>query len=57
MERDLQDVRGNLDEVMRDRLPTLRRIRKMTQGMIVESNTKMDVFARALNEADLLRRN
>ena len=51
MERDLQDVRGNLDEVMRDRA-NIEKNCKMTQGMIVESNTKMDELARALNEAD-----
>merc|ERR1711892_368240 len=51
MERDLQDARGGLDEGMRERA-NMEKNCKMTQGLIVESNTKMDELARALNEAD-----
>merc|ERR1711922_130982 len=51
MERDLQDARGSLDEVMRERA-NIEKNCKMTQGLIVESNTKLDELARALNEAD-----
>merc|ERR1719385_239267 len=51
MERDLQEARGGLDEAMRDRANVEKNC-KMTQGLIVESNTKMDELARALNEAD-----
>merc|ERR1740128_570622 len=51
MERDLQDARAGLDEGMRDRA-NMEKNCKMTQGLIVESNTKMDELARALNEAD-----
>merc|ERR1712121_485398 len=51
MERDLQEARGGLDESMRDRANVEKNC-KMTQGLIVESNTKLDELARALNEAD-----
>merc|ERR1719283_378598 len=51
MERDLQEARGGLDEAMRDRA-NIEKNCKMTQGLIVESNTKLDELARALNEAD-----
>merc|ERR1711892_424433 len=51
MERDLQDARAGLDEGMRERA-NMEKNCKMTQGLIVESNTKMDELARALNEAD-----
>merc|ERR1719278_426535 len=51
MERDLQDARGGLDEAMRDRA-LIEKNCKMTQGLIVESNQKLDEMARALNEAD-----
>merc|ERR1711874_841117 len=51
MERDLAEARGALDEAMRERA-NLEKNCKMTQGLIVESNTKMDELARALNEAD-----
>ena len=51
MERDLQDARGGLDEAMRDRA-NIEKNCKMSQGLIVESNTKLDELARALNEAD-----
>ena len=51
MERDLQDARSGLDEVMRERA-NIEKNCKMTQGQIVESHTKQDELARALNEAD-----
>merc|ERR1712180_243667 len=40
MERDLQEARAGLDESMRDRANTERNC-KMTQGLIVEANTKL----------------
>merc|ERR1719208_61893 len=51
MERDLQEVRATLDEAMRDRA-NHERNGKLTQGLIVEANQKLDEMARALNEAD-----
>merc|ERR1712200_28943 len=51
MERDLQEARGGLEETMRERANVEKNC-KMTQGLIVESNTKLDELARALNEAD-----
>merc|ERR1719317_1538087 len=51
MERDLMDARGGLEETMRERA-NMEKNCKMTQGLIVESNTKLDELARALNEAD-----
>merc|ERR1719266_289931 len=51
MERDLQEARAGLDEAMRDRA-AIEKNCKMTQGLIVESNQKLDEMARALNEAD-----
>merc|ERR1711892_1571907 len=51
MERDLVDARAGLDDTMRDRA-NMEKNCKMTQGLIVESNSKMDELARALNEAD-----
>merc|ERR1739836_277344 len=51
MERDLQECRAGLDESMRDRA-NHERNGKLTQGLIVESNQKLDEMARALNEAD-----
>ncbi len=51
MERDLQEARGGLDEAMRDRA-NIEKNCKLTQGLIVESHTKLDELARALNEAD-----
>merc|ERR550534_426048 len=51
MERDLMDTRGGLDEAMRERA-NMERNCKMTQGLIVEANTKLDELARALNESD-----
>merc|ERR1712012_467389 len=51
MERDLQEVRAGLDESMRDRA-NHERNGKLTQGLIVEANQKLDEMARALNEAD-----
>merc|ERR1711892_1192157 len=43
--------RAGLDDTMRDRA-NMEKNCKMTQGLIVESNSKMDELARALNEAD-----
>merc|ERR1712083_129579 len=51
MERDLQETRAALDEAMRDRA-NIEKNCKMTNGLIVESNQKLDEMARALNEAD-----
>merc|ERR1719334_2988408 len=51
MERDLQDARCTLEEAMRDRA-NMEKNCKMTQGLIAESNMKLDELARALNEAD-----
>merc|ERR1712062_807894 len=51
MERDLQECRASLDEAMRERA-NHERNGKLTQGLIVESNQKLDELARALNEAD-----
>jgi myosin heavy chain 6/7 len=51
MERDLQEARGGLDEAMRERA-NIEKNCKLTQGLIVESHTKLDELARALNEAD-----
>merc|ERR1711950_136950 len=39
------------EESMRERANMEKNV-KMTQGMIVEANQKLDEFARALNEAD-----
>merc|ERR1719266_1391532 len=51
MERDLQETRSGLEEAMRDRA-NMEKNCKMTQGLIVEANAKLDEHARALNEAD-----
>merc|ERR1719430_2602621 len=51
MERDLQEARSGLDEGMRDRA-NHERNGKLTQGLIVEANQKLDELARALNDAD-----
>merc|ERR1719282_1805234 len=51
MERDLQEARSGLEEAMRDRA-NMEKNCKMTQGLIVESNQKLDELARALNESD-----
>ena len=51
MERDLQECRATLDESMRERA-NHERNGKLTQGLIVEANQKLDELARALNEAD-----
>merc|ERR1739842_172857 len=45
MERDLQDCRCSLDESMRERA-NLERNGKMTHGLIVEANQKLDDMAR-----------
>ncbi len=50
-ERDLQETRAGLEEAMRDRA-VHERNGKLTQGLIVETNQKLDELARALNEAD-----
>jgi myosin heavy chain 6/7 len=55
MERDLQEIRAGLEEAMRDRA-IHERNGKLTQGAIVEANTKLDEMARALNEADSSRK-
>merc|ERR1712061_703916 len=55
MERDLQEARAGLDEGMRDRA-NHERNGKLTQGLIVEANVKIDDLARALNEADSSRK-
>merc|ERR1719282_400187 len=51
LERDLMDARVGLDEAMRERA-NMEKNCKMTQGLIVEANSKLDELARALNEAD-----
>merc|ERR1719461_2810365 len=51
MERDLQEARAGLEEAMRERA-NMEKKGNMTQGLIVESNQKLDEMARALNEAD-----
>merc|ERR1739844_514671 len=55
MERDLQEARSSLDESMRERA-NHERNGKLTQGLIVEANQKLDEMARALNEADSTRK-
>merc|ERR1712126_773062 len=55
MERDLQEARAGLDESMRDRA-NHERNGKLTGGLIVEANQKLDEMARALNEADSSRK-
>merc|ERR1712038_23575 len=56
MERDLAEARSGLEESMCDRANMEKNV-KMTQGMIVEANQKLDEFARALNEANSECRN
>ncbi|TRY69090.1 hypothetical protein TCAL_09345 [Tigriopus californicus] len=51
MERDLQDNRSSLEEAMRERA-NIEKNGKLTQGLIVEANQKLDELARALNDAD-----
>merc|ERR1740129_2002923 len=51
MERDLHEARSGLEETMRERAEMEKNC-KMAQGMIVESNQKLDELARALNESD-----
>merc|ERR1712173_13404 len=55
MERDLQETRAGLDEAMRERA-NHERNGKLTQGLIVEANQKLDEMSRALNEADSSRK-
>ena len=50
-ERDLQECRASLDESMRERA-NIEKNGKLTMGLIVEANQKLDEMARALNEAD-----
>ena len=50
IERDLAEAKTGLEEPMRERT-NMEKNCKMTQGLIVESNQKLDEFARALNEA------
>merc|ERR1712226_595008 len=54
-ERDLGEARATLDDAMRERA-NIERNGKMTQSLIVESNTKLDEMARALNEADCTKK-
>merc|ERR1719443_2839130 len=51
MERDLAEAKTGLEEAIRER-SNMEKNCKMTQGLIVESNQKLDELARALNEAD-----
>ena len=51
MERDLAEARSGLEETMRDRADMEKHC-KMTQGLIVESNQKLDEMARTLNDPD-----
>merc|ERR1712242_341438 len=51
MERDLQEARSTLEDGVRDRA-NMEKNGKLTQGLIVEANQKLDEMARALNEAD-----
>merc|ERR1712018_652679 len=53
--RDLQEARATLDEGMREKA-NHERNGKLTQGLIVEANQKLDEMARALNEADSTRK-
>merc|ERR1711988_1976540 len=55
MERDLQEARAGLEEAMRERA-NHERNGKLTQGLIVQANQKLDEMARALNEADSTRK-
>jgi len=55
MERDLGEARATLDDGMRERA-NIEKNCKMTQGLIVESNTKLDELSRALNEADCTKK-
>merc|ERR550539_2231960 len=55
MERDLQEAKTGLEESMRERA-NMEKNCKMTQGLIVEANQKLDEFARALNEADATKK-
>merc|ERR1712136_618269 len=51
MERDLQEARVSLNDAMMERA-NLERNGKLTQGLIVEANQKLDELARALNDAE-----
>merc|ERR1719348_2945361 len=55
LERDLGEARAGLDDGMRERA-NIEKNCKMTQGLIVESNTKLDELTRALNEADCTKK-
>merc|ERR1711881_189700 len=51
MERDLQEARSNLEDVVRAKAE-MDKNGKLLQGSIVDSHQKLDEMARALNEAD-----
>merc|ERR1712198_43465 len=55
MERDLQEVRGNLEDAVRGKAE-MDKNGKLLQGSIVDAHTKLDELARALNEADSQRK-
>merc|ERR1712200_400941 len=55
MERDLQEARGNLEDAVRGKAE-MDKNGKLLQGSIVDSHTKLDELARALNEADSQRK-
>merc|ERR1711976_637578 len=54
-EKDKANMERDLEESMRDRA-NHERTGKLTQGLIVEANQKLDEMARALNEADSSRK-
>merc|ERR1719376_758580 len=56
MERDLADSRVNLEEAVKSK-SELERTGKLLHGSIVDSNQKLDEFARTLNEADSTKKN
>merc|ERR1712045_552222 len=55
MERDLQEARGDLEDAVRGKAE-MDKNGKLLQGSIVDSHTKLDELARALNEADSQRK-
>merc|ERR1719315_1018331 len=55
LERDLGEARAALDDGMRERA-NIEKNCKLTQGLIVESNTKLDEMTRALNETDCTKK-
>merc|ERR1719245_2328337 len=54
-EKDKAGMERDLEEAMRERA-NHERNGKLTQGLIVEANQKLDEMARALNEADSSRK-